>query len=344
MAICRNGRSFLSQTLMLAISVILLSSLVSCSGGDIRPDDVLIKNKQTVGSSVKVDKFNVRLASHEMSNKKNFSNDYLIGPEDLLDINVFQVDELKTSVRVSGNGFIKLPLIGAVKAQGYTVSQLEKIIAKKLDKYLESPTVSVFVREYRSQQISVLGSVKEPKIYYVTGQTHLLDVLSLAGGLTPEAGNVCIVQRFADTKSEKKVVIDLDELLVNGHSELNVPVYSGDIVVVPQSGIFFVDGAVKGPGSFPLKGKITLTQAITMAKGLAFEAKTSDIKIYRDTGKAEREVIAVNYNSILKGKSPDMAINDKDVIIVPRNGFKSFIKGLAGSLRLGSFSLGTPGY
>jgi len=88
-----------------------------------------------------------------------------------------------------------LPLVDKIEAGGLTVSELETVIAKKLEKYVKEPVVSVFVKEYRSQQISVLGSVKDPRVYYATGQKYLLDMLSLAGGLKPDAGSVCIIQR-----------------------------------------------------------------------------------------------------------------------------------------------------
>ena len=168
----------------------------------------------------------------------------------MLEIDTFQVQDLKSTVRVSAQGFIKIPLVDKIKAGGLTVSELESYIAKKLEQYVKEPVVSVFVKEYRSQQISVLGSVKDPRVYYATGQKYLLDMLSLAGGLTQDAGSVCIIQRTAKTVAGDKefidkIVIDLDELLINGRADLNIPMFSGDIVQVPQSGIFFVDGAVQ---------------------------------------------------------------------------------------------------
>jgi polysaccharide export outer membrane protein len=252
---------------------------------------------------------------------------------------------LKSTVRVSAQGFIKIPLVDKIKAGGLTVSELESYIAKKLEQYVKEPVVSVFVKEYRSQQISVLGAVKDPRVYYATGQKYLLDVLSLSGGLTPEAGSVCIIQRTANTASSdkgstEKIVIDLDELLLTGRADLNIPLFSGDIVQVPQSGIFFVDGAVKSPGEFHLKGKTTLTQALSMAKGLDLTATRSDINIFRENGNRDREIINVDYDSILAGKSPDIPIREKDIIIVSSSGFKRFINSLTGSIGYGLFRVG----
>lgn len=331
--------------------VFLFLLITSCSTNDLRPEQIVAQRaaEQKKGdiaiSNQKVDAFNSALTKKGIDYRKSLSTgDYIIGPEDLLDINVFQVEELKSEVRVSSQGYIKLPLIDTIKAEGLTVSKLEKLISQKYLKFLEEPVVSVFVKEFRSQQIAVLGAVKDPKVYYITGQRYLLDMLSMAGGLAPEAGNVCIVQRInpkdKTPDESERLVIDMDELLVRGHTELNIPLLSGDVIHVPLSGIFFVDGAVNAPGSFPIKGKTTLTQAISLAKGMSFEAATKDVRIYRDNGKPEREMISVNYKSVLSGKTPDVALNDKDIVIVPKDTVRNLIKGISTSLSFGFFRLG----
>jgi polysaccharide export outer membrane protein len=274
------------------------------------------------------------------------SADYKIGPEDLLEITVFQANELNSTVRVSASGFIKIPLIDKIEASGLTVQELESLICKNMEKYLAEPVVSVFVKEYRSQQIAVLGSVKNPGVFYVTGQRYLLDLLSMAGGLNPDSGDVCIIQRTPGTNQKdngieqgENLVVDLDQLLIKGNIALNMPLFSGDVIHVPKAGIFFVDGAVDGAGSFPLKGGITLTQALSMAKGLSYEAIRSDIRIYRDNGQPNRELIVIDYESILDRKSPDIEIKDKDVIIVSSSGLKRFIKGITAGMSFGMFRL-----
>lgn len=325
----------------IAMLIFLILLLTACGGKDVRTDALLLQSS----SSAKSDKLNSEIAqkAHDFRKPPSVA-DYRVGPEDLLEIDVFGVPDLKTAARVSARGYIKLSLIDKLEVAGLTVSALESLISKKLEKYVQEPVVSVFVREYRSQQISVLGSVKDPRAYYATGQKYLLDMLSQAGGLTQDAGSICIIQRppRSDSSENKgeKIVIDLDELLIKGRPELNIPVLSGDTIVVPKSGIFFVDGGVNNPGEFQLKGKTSFTQAVTMAKGLNWTASRSDIRIYRDTGKPEREVITVDYDSIMEEKSSDIDIKDKDLIIVSKSGLKSFVSGLAGSLNFGAFSLG----
>lgn len=322
------------------LMIFLFLLLTSCGGNRIPADALLMQNV----SSAKSDRLNAEIGqkAHDYRNKSSAA-DYKVGPEDLLEIDVFGVPDLKTTARVSATGYIKLSLIDKIEVAGLTVSELESLISKRLEKFVREPVVSIYVKEYRSQQISVLGSVKDPRAYYATGQKYLLDMLSVAGGLSQNAGSVCIIQRppRTDTPEDRgeKIVIDLDELLIKGRPELNIPVLSGDTIVVPSAGIFFVDGAVKTPGEFQLKGKTTFTQALAMAKGLSYEASHSDVRIYRDTGKSEREVITVDYDAVLAGKAPDIDVRDKDIIIVSSSGFKSFIKGISGAFNFGVFSM-----
>jgi len=340
-------RNELFQSIMGIVIFLLLLILTSCAGGNVHPELTLLQHQSS--ANPKTEKLNSELSQKSMEAKKALSSaDYKIGPEDLLEITVFQANELNTNARVSASGFIKLPLIDKIEAAGLTVSEIESLICKKMQKYLTEPVVSVFVKEYRSQQIAVLGSVKTPGVFYVTGQRYLLDLLSMAGGLSEDAGDLCIIQTNSGSnpgnQPVENVVVDLDQLLVKGNIDLNIPLSSGYVIHVPKAGIFFVDGAVKGAGSFPLKGKVTLTQAISLAKGLEYEATRSDMKIFRDNGKPEREVIEVDYDSILDSKNPDIEIKDKDVIIVASSGFKRIMKGIGAGLSFGMFRISSWGY
>ncbi len=333
-----HNELYLGLIILLIFIVLLMSS---CAGKNAISSETF----QSFQANLKSERLNTELSEKVVEFRKTFAvADYKVGPEDLLDIEVFRVPELKTSVRVSATGFIQFPLIGKIEVSGRTVAEIESDLSERLKKYITEPAVTIFVKEYRSQPISVLGSVKNPNIFYVTGQKYLLDMISLAGGLTPEAGDVCIVQRSIGSNTDKplieKIVIDMSELLVNGRSELNIPLLAGDVIHVPKSGIFFIDGAVHSPGSYQIKGKTTLVQALSMAKGLDYVASTSDIRIFRDNGKSERDVILVDYDAILSGRGQDIEIKDKDIIIVSKSGVKSFFKGLATSLNFGIFSLG----
>lgn len=326
-------------TSLIAFFLFIVLLLTSCASNEKRNYSEISEYPATR----KHDAINSALVNRSMQSNTSISMaDYKIGPEDLIEINVFQVVELNSTVRVSAKGYIKLPLVDEIKAAGLTASDLESLISKRLKAYVKEPIVSIFIKEYKSQQISVLGSVKHPGVYYATGQKYLLDMLSMAGGLTLDAGSVCIIRKAPTDVNEKieKIVIDLEELLRSGNDELNIAVSAGDVIHVPKSGIFFVDGAVKNPGEFMLQRDTTLTQAISKAKGLQYVASRSSIKIVRDQGTRERLILPIDYDSILDGKKPDIPIQDKDIIIVSESAFKRFINTLTGGFNFSRFSVG----
>ncbi|GBD99301.1 polysialic acid transport protein KpsD precursor [bacterium BMS3Abin07] len=246
-------------------------------------------------------------------------NDYILGPGDVLDIDVFQVEELKRTVRINSAGYIKFPPAGRIKISGLTLPKAEEEIGARLRHYINKPVVSIFIKEYMSQKVTILGAVKNPQVYVMDGQKYLLDIISAAGGLEKDAGDVCYIQRGRET-----TVINLYDLLYKGDMRLNIPVFAGDVIDVPMGGVIFVDGSVNGPGAFPVSGGITLTQAIAMAKGLKSVAEKDNIRIYRDSGKEIRDIIEVDYDEILANKIPDPHLKDKDIVVVPMNGVKDF--------------------
>lgn len=161
--------------------------------------------------------------------------DYRIGAQDLLEVSVFGVDELTQEVRVNSNGQISLPLIGAVMAGGKTIPELEQDIATKLEAgYLQDPQVSVFVKEFTSQRVTLGGAVKKPGIYPITGKTTLLQAVAMAEGVTDLADlSAVVLFRTIDGK-RMAAVYDINEI-TGGRME-DPQVYGDDIVVIEQSG------------------------------------------------------------------------------------------------------------
>jgi polysaccharide biosynthesis/export protein len=292
----------------------------------------------------KADRMNEALAFSTLSQQEGLSEDYLIGTDDVLEIEAYNVEELKKTVRVNSEGEIGLPLVGIINVKGLTTSETEKLIAGKLEKYVEETLVTVFVKEYKSQRISVIGAVNKSQVFAVTGQRYLLDMLMMAEGISKDAGGICYVIRpllknNAGNRSET-MVIDLDELLINGNLSLNIPVFAGDVINVPKGGIFFVDGSVRTPGAYNMKGKTSLTQAISMAQGVNADANLSDIRIFRETGTGDREAVIADYDAIRTGKEADILIAENDIIIVPQSGIKNFFNGFISTLK-GFISFGT---
>ncbi len=299
-----------------------------------------------------------------LSSKRDPYRDYKIGPEDLLEISVFEVEKLNKTVRVSSQGNISLPLLGVLRVKGLTANQLEKELRELLaEKYLQDPQVSVFIKEYRSQRISVMGAVKEPKVFEVTGQKTILDMLAMAGGVRDDAGHLLFLIRPPALEDEvpevpergaaskegkdpdqgglKTFVINLEELLIKGDLTLNLPLIHGDVINIPVSGKVFVGGEVWRPGGFILAGKrMTLSQAIVLAGGVKPQAKGSQTKIFRYSEKGTgREMVSVNVYAIQKGQKEDPYVKESDIIIVPRHGVKAFFIGVKETLT-GVFGMG----
>jgi polysaccharide export outer membrane protein len=313
---------------------------------------------QEIESSEQVKAMNERILMASLSSGRDLYRDYKIGPEDLIEISVFEEEKLNKTVRVSSQGNISLPLIGILRVRGLTAYELEKEIRDLLaEKYLQDPHVSIFIKEYRNQRISVIGAVEKPGVFDVTGQKTILDILAMAGGMKEDAGQLLFLIRpprleegskggmAADEQTPKTFVIDLEELLIKGDLTLNLTLMNGDVIHIPVSGKIFVGGEVVRPGGFPLKGKkMTVSQAIAMAEGLKQGADGPDTKIIRYSEKGtKKEIISVDLSTIQKGLSEDPYLKENDIVVVPKSGMKTFlielrdtIKGLVGF----GFSLG----
>jgi polysaccharide export outer membrane protein len=169
---------------------------------------------------------------------------YRIGPYDLLQIQVFQVDELSRTERVSEDGYVVMPLIGAVRVGGLSQREAEKAIADKLaERYLQNPQVSIFVAEYASQKVTVIGQVKKPGVFPLAGRTTLMQAIALAGGFDDAAkkGEVVVFRKQPSGEVNAYVV----DLAAVQEGRLSDPVIVGDDrVVVPKSGAAALGKAV----------------------------------------------------------------------------------------------------
>jgi len=216
-----------------------------------------------------------------------------------------------------------------------TLSALEQSLRGRYDHYLHNPQVGVYVKEYRGQRVTVSGEVKTPGVIQLTGPKTLVDVLSMAGGVTERAGSQVQINRRGP-EGRQSYIIDLQALARNP-ALVNMPVQSGDAIYVPQSGMFFVDGAVRKPGSYPLTHTYTLTQAIAVAGGADIVlANMDELAIFRHRDGAEADKIEVNLNEILAGKAQDPLIAPDDVIIVSMSTGKWLLQRFIGSIGLPS--------
>jgi polysaccharide export outer membrane protein len=164
------------------------------------------------------------------------AEDYRIGPSDLLEISVFQVPELSRTVRVDARGALSLPLVGQIQAGGLTGQQLEALLAQKLQKtYLQDPQVSVFIKEFVSQRVTVGGSVVKAGVFPISGKTTLMQAIALAGGLDPLA-NESDIKVIREQGDGTRSVLNFDLAPIRKGEMQDPQLLPSDVIQVGQSG------------------------------------------------------------------------------------------------------------
>lgn len=282
-------------------------------------------------------------AAAELLNSRIGPN-YLIGPEDVVTIDVLDVPDLsKFDAQVANDGTISVPLLGSVKAAGLTQSALRDELEKDWgQKYLNHPQVSLFIKDFKSRPVSVVGSVAKPGMIYLTGRRTLVEVLAMAGGLASvgaAAGKEVYVERpggfqdlpVVDGLSETapdKVSIELRKLLYSQDTKLNIEIQPFDIVTVSRAGIVYLAGAFNKPGGYVLDNKDTITalEAVAMAQGLGGNARTSQARIIRRSTSGATTESQIDLKKILESKAPDVILADNDILFVPNSNAKAISK------------------
>jgi polysaccharide export outer membrane protein len=245
---------------------------------------------------------------------------------DLLDVSVFDTPELSAKLRVNEHGAITLPLGGTVSVSGLTAEQAGLAIEERLrsNAILKDPHVSVTVLEYSTQGVTVLGEVKNPGVYPLLGTHGLLDLISAAGGVTPNAGKAVTVSHRND--SSHPVVVDVDSR-PGSMAAANVDIRPGDTIMVSRSGIVYVLGDVGKPGGFLVgnNDRLTVLQAIALAQGANRTAALNRAKLIRmDDGR--RQEVPVPLQKILSAKTSDQPLADGDILFVPSSGTKNTLR------------------
>jgi polysaccharide export outer membrane protein len=292
--------------------------------------------------------------SSEASPSRPVPSRYTLGPDDQITIRVPDVEEIdEKAVRIDVQGYIKLPMAGRVKAGGLSVEQLEAELAARLVRYILEPQVSVIVTEFRSQPVFVLGAVQSPGIHQVQSRKSLFEILSLAGGLKPEAGNSIKITRnkqwgaiplgnAQDDASHQFTVAQVSIRSVMGakNPEENIEILPNDVISVPEADVVYVIGAVHKAGGFPLKERETLSvlQAVALAEGLESMAAPRAAKILRPTaGNSTRTEISIDLKKILEGHSGDVPLEPDDILFVPNNVAKNIsLRTIETAIQLGT--------
>lgn len=240
-----------------------------------------------------------------------------ISSGDLIELNVYGIPELKQELRVSSGGRISMPLVGTIAIAGLSSEEAETEIGRHLREggFVNHPQVSVFVKEYATQGISVLGEVEKPGIYPLLGSRRLFDAISAAGGLTEKAGSVVTITRRL--RPQEPVLVELFRDPAKA-PESNVEIAPGDTILISKAGVVYVVGDVKRPGGFVLDKSATITvlQALALAEGPEPTASLNSARIIRKTSDGHQE-IPIQLKRVLQAKAPDVTLQSDDIVFVP---------------------------
>lgn len=240
---------------------------------------------------------------------------------DLIEVSVYNVPELNTKTRVSNSGEIYLPLIGYVGVSGLTSKGAQAKIEQLLTDggFVKNPHVAIVADQSTSQTANILGEVVKPGVYPVIGQPNLLDMISAAGGFTERAGRtVSIIRRG---QQDNPIVVPLNRNITDSAKD-NVPIHSGDLIVVRKADVVYVVGDVGRPSGFLMdSGHMTVLQAIALAGGTTRTAKLSGAKIIRKGTSGSFET-PVQLQKVLEAKAPDPQLQAEDILFVPSSAGK----------------------
>jgi polysaccharide export outer membrane protein len=265
---------------------------------------------------------------------------YRIGPADVLDIRIYNRPQLsRESVRVEGNGMIRMPLIETeIKAACLTEGELAKEISTRYAKYYKNLQVDVFIKEYHSRQVAIIGAVNDQSRFELQRRVRLLELLTYAKGPSVRAGQtINIVHSNASSPCRESDETDASSAfssyklsdVLQGDAKSNPYLEPGDIVTLPEADQVYIVGNVFMPLTIPLREPITLTRAIAMAGGLKQDTRKDKIRVLRqEPGTTIRKEITVDLSAIEKKSSEDLALLPNDIIDVPTSAGKSFLRSL----------------
>jgi polysaccharide export outer membrane protein len=217
---------------------------------------------------------------------------YVVGPQDVLTITSFDQEDLTGKYPVDADGSFTFPLIGRVQAGGMTLRQLEAELKNKLkDGFFKDPQLAVSIESYKSQKIHIVGEVRSPGTYQLSGDMSLIEAIARAGSTLPTASGEVLIVRAKNGKPTTGPVmpngadtdattVDLKELQ-SGALSHNIALKDGDTIFVPRAESVYVFGQVKNPGAYPVQRTTTVLQALALAGGVNERGATSRIKIVR---------------------------------------------------------------
>lgn len=281
--------------------------------------------------------------------------EYVLGPQDVLTIQSLYLEELNDrTVPIDLNGVVRLPMIGRVSASGLTPTELERELGERYREYVKDPELTVTVKEYRSQPVSVLGAVRTPGVLQVQGRRTLFEIISMAGGLREDAGYGVSITRRSDlngpiplpnakpdaTGKYSVAQVNVRSIMEASDPGANISILPEDVVSIPTAKMVYVLGTVRRTGGFALNDEesVTVLQAVAMAQGFDRFAKPEKSVILRkQPGSTERAEIEVNVKDILEGKAEDQALRQDDILYIPDSaGKRAFARAIEATIGVGS--------
>lgn len=328
----------------MALWVFLARPAWSQDGGVLQQDSNAAQD-QDAGAGVEATEPNQAQGSNtqDVAGGGIIGPDYVLGPEDVLTITVFNLPEMTQTVRVENDGTIYAKLLGKVQAAGMTTAQLRDELQKEWGKtYLQDPHVTIFVRQFHSRPVSVVGAVAKPGLYQMPGPRTLVQVIAMAGGINipgtgtgnmsgaAPAGRWVYITRktgFPDVKQSQglqiiahdQVKVDLGRLLYSHDSALDIPIKAFDTVTISKAGIVYVVGAVNKAGGFTLEDRDSLTalQALALADGFSTNPRKSQVQIIHALPNGKRTITRIDLGKIMKGKAEDPILTANDIMVIP---------------------------
>jgi polysaccharide export outer membrane protein len=250
-----------------------------------------------------------------------------LAPGFLLNLQVYDMPEINSQLRIDERGDVNLPLAGAVHVAGLTLPQAQAAITKKLvdAEMLQNPEINLDVAQYAGDNVTVLGEVQSPGRVQLLAPHTLSDVLAMVGGTTITAGNQITIRRTVDGKIENQQV----SYSRSGNSDdiRNIVVQPRDTITVPRAGIVYVLGGVNRPGGYIMQedGALDVAQALSMAYGTTLNAAVGSIRVVRKHSNGTLETIPISYRKVTSGKEKPMELQAEDIVYVPVSKIKSIL-------------------
>jgi polysaccharide export outer membrane protein len=253
--------------------------------------------------------------------------EYKLQPSDVLNITVHNQADLTTKTRVSKDGSITFPLLGSVNVSGLTIHELEQKLKKSLEaNYLVNAEPVVFIEEYHSKQVSVIGEVNNPGKYEMSKEkeTTLLEAIAMAGGFTKHANIDATKVIRVKNGGKESIMVKVRDIINKGDASKDIVLEPGDVVAVPEPKQVSVMGEVNNPGKYEMakEKEMTLIEAIAMAGGFTKDADANKTKIIRVKNGREEIIIVAAKDIVDKGqKDKDIILEPDDLVSVPESFF-----------------------